>query len=286
MEKNYFLTRHSCPSCQSYDFEEFYSRSYLSPEIKKYLIDFYEPQGMIDFKYLINFDYVLCECNLCKTIFQKYIPNNEFVTNLYEVWISPNVIKEQIKNYPVQFYQNLANEIIQVITLFNKPPAFLRFLDFGMGWACWSLLAQAYGVNTFGVELSSEQIKHANNTGIKTILLEDIPDYKFDFINTEQVFEHINSPLETLKKLKSGLSEDGIIKISVPFVPDIERRISLMNWTAPKGSLDSLNPVAPLEHINYFRPESLLKMAELAELYPVFKKDNENYFLLKHKIVI
>ena len=39
-----------------------------------------------------------------------------------------------------------------------------------------------------------------------------------------------------------------------------------MNWEAPKGSRNSLNPVAPLEHVNCFRATSLTRMASIAGL--------------------
>jgi hypothetical protein len=39
-----------------------------------------------------------------------------------------------------------------------------------------------------------------------------------------------------------------------------------MDWSAPKGSKDSLNPVAPLEHINCFNRSSLLRLAAEAGL--------------------
>jgi len=52
--------------------------------------------------------------------------------------------------------------------------------------------------------------------GIKVIPWNDISLHKFDFINTEQVFEYIPEPLKTLDYLKNSLKDHGIIKISVP----------------------------------------------------------------------
>ena len=146
----------------------------------------------------------------------------------------------------------------------GKDPSSLSILDFGMGWGAWALMAKAFGCDSFGSELSAERIQHARSNGIKVISWDEIPQNRFDFINTEQVFEHIPEPLETLRHLGSGLKTDGILKISVPFADDIERRLSLMDWKSSKGSSNSLNPVAPLEHINFFRRQSLSKMAGLA----------------------
>ena len=57
------------------------------------------------------------------------------------------------------------------------------------------------------------------------LLVEQAENLRFDFINTEQVFEHISEPLETLKELKTLLKPGGIIKISVPTADDINRRL-------------------------------------------------------------
>ena len=37
--------------------------------------------------------------------------------------------------------------------------------------------------------------------------------------------------------------------------------VKKFSWEAPKGSSDSLNPVAPLEHVNCFTREALLQFA-------------------------
>jgi hypothetical protein len=39
-----------------------------------------------------------------------------------------------------------------------------------------------------------------------------------------------------------------------------------MDWAAPKGSKNSLNPVSPLEHINCFKRATLCTMAGAAGL--------------------
>ena len=64
--------------------------------------------------------------------------------------------------------------------------------------------------------------------------------------------------------LKKCLRPEGLLKISVPNGSDIKRRLKICDWKAPKDSKNSLNPVAPLEHINCFTHKSIMKMAELA----------------------
>jgi SAM-dependent methyltransferase len=125
-------------------------------------------------------------------------------------------------------------------------------------------MVKAFGCNSYGLDLSSARAGHARSDGVTVLNRTDLGRYRFDFINADWVFEHIPNPLETLIDLKKTLKEDGLVGISVPLVGDTERRLKIMNWNAPKESKDSLNPIAPLEHINCFRRETLLRLAALA----------------------
>jgi SAM-dependent methyltransferase len=104
---------------------------------------------------------------------------------------------------------------------------------------------------------------------VKVLTLADLANRTFDFINTEQIFEHVAQPLETLRALKDTLEPHGLIKISVPEGRDIKRRLAIQDWEAPKGSKNSLNAASPLEHLNCFTWESLIRMADLAGLLSV-----------------
>jgi SAM-dependent methyltransferase len=211
--------------------------------------------------------YRLAECRECALIFQQEVPNDHLMKRLYERWIDPDHALEQHRQcLGLTHYASWAQEILQTITQLDSSPASLDLFDFGMGWGHWALMGEAFGCNVYGAELCQRHIDHARAHGITVITWDEIPQYRFDFINTEQVFEHLADPLDTLRQLKAALKPNGIIKISVPFVNDIERRLKIMDWTAPKWTKNSLNAVAPLEHINCFRRRSLLAIASLADL--------------------
>jgi 2-polyprenyl-3-methyl-5-hydroxy-6-metoxy-1,4-benzoquinol methylase len=186
---------------------------------------------------------------------------------LYEHWIDPAKALEnrnsKFQSNP-EIYTNHTKEIMTIGSFFKVCRSDTRFLDFGMGWGDWLLMADDLGYESYGLELSETRIKYAESKGIKVISWEQAEELCFDFINTEQVFEHISEPLETLKNLKSLLKPGGIIKISVPTANDIERRLGSMDWSAKKRSRNSLNCVAPLEHIQCFNRSSLIRMAEIA----------------------
>lgn len=267
MSKIWFVKREECPACASGSFRTIYQCQYDRSPIADYLVDFYSPQGMVEFEYLEGATYVLSECDACGLIFQRDIPNEFLMERLYEHWIDPQkVFSQHMKNRGLEYYSRHAQEIMHIIAYFGKNPPSLNFLDFGMGWGEWALMAKAFGCNSFGSELSTERIQHAKLNGIRIIDWDEIPQYRFDFINTEQVFEHIPEPLQTLRHLSGSLKTDGILKISVPYAPDIERRLKVMDWKSEIGSKNSLMPVAPLEHINLFRKQSFSKMAVQAGL--------------------
>ena len=67
-----------------------------------------------------------------------------------------------------------------------------------MGWGNWLLAAKALGVSVFGPQLSEERVKYAKKNGITVITWDEIQGSNFDYINTDQGFEHLPQPLETL----------------------------------------------------------------------------------------
>lgn len=254
--------------CTSTNFVRFLKLPYSDKYISKYLLNFYGGQGHIDLDYLNNVDYSLCKCESCKGIFQEFIPNDFLMEKLYEEWISPEkaLTAHKEKETNRNFLVNYITEIKTINEAFFHRMANVQVLDFGMGWGTWAITAQRIGWEVCGAELSKSRIEYATKRGVNTINPVTEQTGKYNFINTEQVFEHLPEPLSTLKTLKQWLKKEGIIKISVPSAKNIEDRLKEMNWDAPKHSRSSLNPVAPLEHINLFQRESIIKMGELVGL--------------------
>ena len=281
MQSQYFISRDSCPACNSEKLKEIYQKSYDESPIIDYLKSFYSLRGVIDFKYLKNASYYLCECNECDLIFQKEIPNDILMKILYEKWVFPTETLPTTLN-GINQYCYYAQEIFTVIEHLKKVPSALCFFDFGMGRGTWASIVKSFGCESYGTDLSEEKIQCAISNGIHVIGWDEIPEHRFDFINTEQVFEHISNPLDTLSYLKGSLKDDGILKISVPTANDITRRLRVMDWEASKGTKNSLNPVAPLEHINCFRRKSLVKMAGLAGMEEVVIPMKTQYMFTSH----
>lgn len=283
MEENHFIERTACPSCNSKDINEIYSSPYEDDIMTSYLNNFYNPQGRIEHDFLKGIDYTLVECVNCQLIYQQFIPDGFLMNKLYEEWIDPSFAHGNSLKRNLRYHTKNSYEIIDVIQESKKLPNELSFLDFGMGWSEWCIMANAFGVVVYGTELSKERIDHALKNGINIVDWDDLPNHQFDFINTEQVFEHIPEPLETMKHLIKSLKKGCLIKISVPNCMNIKRNLKSPNWSESANSERSLNAAAPLEHINCFNATSIIKMGEkcgLTHVKGVRKSRLENSSLL------
>ncbi len=265
LSNSFFKKRESCPACRSKDHSTLYSCSYIDPTLRTYLESFYNPQGKIEFEYLKDASYVLEECSDCGLVFQNEIPNDFLMTKLYEEWIDPKMALKGAETARLDdHYSGYAREIMMLIAYFETVPRQMRFLDFGMGWGDWCMMAKGFGCDCYGTELSGTRIEYAKSHGVHVLNWEEIIDSRFDVINLEQVLEHIPEPLKTLCYLRRALKAQGLIKVSVPDGGDIKKRLKICDWTAPKGSKNSLNVVSPLEHINCFSRRAITRMVDMA----------------------
>ncbi len=262
----YFIKRKHCPVCLGKSLTQLYCKQYSDPVISSYLERFYGAQGFIELEYLKNEMYSLLQCNDCRLIFQEFIPDDFILKKLYDEWIDPATVRKDAAKHPLSYYVHHAVEIANLASHFNVLPYTLKFLDFGMGWSEWLLTARGFGCNSYGMELSTERISYAQQQGIKIVDWDEVPSCGFDYINTEQVFEHIVDPLGTLTHLAKGLKTGGIIKISVPNGNNFLKRVHKLDWNAPKFSRNSPNVVAPLEHLNCYSTETLKTLAKICGL--------------------
>jgi len=268
----YFVQRPQCPACLSNDSRQLYRAEFNDAGIRHYLDQAYALVGPgIEYHYLQGVEYKLNKCASCGLIYQENIPNDELMEILYERWIDPRVVFERHKKQinTLAYYAKYAQEVMQMLAYFQQMPAGIKVLDAGMGWGKWARMAKAFGCDVYGNELSPARIDYAEAHGITVLSWEEIGTHKFDFINADQLFEHLPEPLDSLKHLAQALKPAGLIHVSVPDGHDLRRRLASMDWSAAKGSGNSLNLVSPLEHINCFHHNALIKLASNAGLQEV-----------------
>lgn len=264
---SHFVTRERCPACDGPGATTLYACDFTEDPVRQYLVDFYNPQGGVDFGYLAGGHYELRGCSSCALVYQRQVLGPEGMTLLYERWIDPDrVVELYEKEHTLRYYRGYVAASYAVTAYLAAPPSTLRYFDFGMGWGNWLLAARAFGVNVFGAELSERRAEHARRHGITVLAWDEIPGQMFDYINTDQVFEHIPDPIPTLAHLVSGLRPGGLIRLCVPDGNRHAETLRVMDWQAPRDHPHSLNMVAPLEHINCYSTSSLLALAATSGL--------------------
>ena len=286
--KHQFYERVLCPACGGNSAKEIFNSRFDSPPISNYISHFYGANRSIELK---DWVYRLDRCQECELVFQRYIGNESFLSELYGSWLSTEEHEAEANAAFVRLLRTPratrdGHELMWVSKHLGKPLASMRTLDYGMGWALWARIAKELGCESFGFDLSMVRMGAAAQQGIKVLESVNFPAESFDFINTEQVFEHVPDPLALAAKLSRSLRLGGILKVSVPNGSDIIQRLKIGNWAAAIGTKQSLDPVAPLEHINCFNEKTLIKMGVTAGLFPISKKTFAQFAFLSHKKTI
>lgn len=145
-----------------------------------------------------------------------------------------------------------------------------RVFDYGMGEGHWAVMASAYGAEVWGTDIDPRSKQVADKSGIHFVSgIEELEDNYFDFINADQVFEHLPDPLPILRQLVAKLRSGGHVKLTTPADRNIEQKLRRVGddegYSLPEFKRE-LHAMSPLSHINLFSQRSLTAMAERAGL--------------------
>jgi len=255
--------RVSCPICDSKKFSLIHEFKYEK------LYDFltiYTGFNKDDFYSIKDEYYTLLRCQSCKHIYQAMVPNQDFSYTLYERWIdAENSYKYQKSKYNSRFFNVLQYEINILFHYFKRDPSTIKVLDFGAGWGDFAILAKAHGFDVYAVELSDSRLENLKKNNIKIVSLQEC-DIKFDYIRSDQVFEHLSKPKEVLTILKEALHKDGVLRIAVPNSDGLETLLSNIDENEELDFQGKFNAIFPLEHLNCFNPKNLELMANKVNL--------------------
>ena len=266
--------RSACPVCGESQASHVFSASYEEPALRRYLVEFYA--GRIDPERLKGQRYELSECNACTVVYQRWVPGESFLAELYDDVVDADVAG-LARRRGLRVRQGYASTIEQFLKYSRKNPSDTFVLDFGAGWGHWLQMAAAYGCRTAAAELAENRSLQVLAAGHEIFTIDDLPRDAFDFINAEQVFEHLVAPSTVLRRLAQTLRPSGVLRMSVPNGCDIKRRLTRLDWAAPKESPESLNAAAPLEHLNTFNTRSLIDLGTSAGL-TTFNYPARQYF--------
>ncbi|MDD5348649.1 MAG: class I SAM-dependent methyltransferase [Chthoniobacteraceae bacterium] len=161
-----------------------------------------------------------------------------------------------------------AEDAMLIRLLCEKPRP--RVLDYGMATGEWALMAKAYGCESWGTDIDPRSPQLAKANGLRFAEEDGLPDQYFDFINADQVFEHLPSPRETLGLLQKKLAPGGFLKISTPGDRRMGQKIQRLKkglYTLALFRRDFF-PLSPLCHTNLFSAKALKALAQTAGLEP------------------
>jgi len=236
--------------------------------IRSHLVDQYAMVGTIELEQLEGGVFRLMECGECGLLYHAEVPDDALMSLVYDRWIDPaRALESQRAQRDMDSRLRFARELMLADRRLRKGDVPLSVLDYGMGWGAWCTMARAFGCDVHGHENSPLRIEHARTLGIPLVTWDELPERSFDFINSEQVFEHLVDPLGALKHLVRALAPGGMLKISVPDGRDVKHRLAVGDWSAMDGP-HCLFAVTPLQHINCFHREALLELARRAGLRP------------------
>ncbi|MHA1252652.1 MAG: class I SAM-dependent methyltransferase, partial [Candidatus Helarchaeota archaeon] len=257
-----------CEICGSMNKKILLNMSYLDKKVMDFISQYYNIDNYDIFK---SMEYKILKCNNCGFIWQYHILNDALSKKLYNEWIDLNhSFKKKLFNKLLIngfFHEQLVIKSF-FPHLYNHK---IKILDYGAGWGFYCNYMKGYNFEVYAFEISNKKIHYIKEKfKIKLVSLNDIANYKFHYINLNQVLEHIENPRKTLKSLSNSLYKFGIIHISVPNGKNIEKKIKSKSFKL------GINPIHPLEHINCFTPKSLINLSKILNLKMVFPKISFN----------
>jgi 2-polyprenyl-3-methyl-5-hydroxy-6-metoxy-1,4-benzoquinol methylase len=262
-----FYERKVCPGCEFGESITLFCAPFTDARMRAFLErKFKDPAAILNS--LGDANYELRKCRRCTLVYQRNVLTDEYSTLLYGKWLlegdaEPELSKVRLAPSEHALY---ANELFMVGRFFGRPHHLVRLLDYGLGRGWWCRMATALGFEALGTDLAPGLVADARAQGIAALDVQQLAAERFDFINTEQVLEHVTRPLDIVRQLRQLLKAGGVIKVSVPDGRGIERRIPLMDWSAPRGDRHYLMPATPLIHVNTFTQESIRAMGREAGL--------------------
>jgi len=267
---SHFVRRAVCPGCGHTGATPLLDLPYDRGAVRGYVADYYVRACDLD-AWLDGGRYQVDRCTRCGLFFQREVPDGALAELLYDKWLSQGGPPDRDPFFAAQLAAPArsrdGHELFAAAAALGRPVERLRVLDYGMGWGLWAIVASRLGATSFGYDLAESRQVHARAHGVTTVRLEEIPTLRLDFVNADQVFEHLPEPREVLRLLSLALAPGGILKIAVPRAHRIAERLAAFDWQVRRHA--EIMPIHPLEHLNAFNEASLAAFAATEGLAPM-----------------
>jgi len=202
--------------------------------------------------------YSLIQCDSCSFVSIYPIPPVETLKRYYEknYWHKGDGKLNYLLNKLYKFrMQGIVHDIQKIV-----PPKG-RILDWGAGDGAFIRLLEETGYDCWGIDLYNiaPDKKTILNTKIEDA---DFRAEYFDAIICFHVLEHIENPVESIKKAFSLLKPNGILVIEVPNIDSSGFKLFQKRW-------QPLEIPIHLNHFNLRSLETLFKIAGNSEIMKV-----------------
>jgi len=256
--------RTACPGCRAPTVTPSYSAPLDVDPVRGYLLDFYA--GRLDPDSLTGV-FSLVDCPGCGLLYQQRVPSADSIAGFYEHVVEAE--RDDVEQrHGATVHRRAQLDLSRTVRRLRRPAAQVDVLDYGAGTGVWLDAAAEFGCRTTGAEIDPTARARLEAAGHATVDHVALPPATFDLVNLEQVLEHVLDPLEVMERVGAAVRPDGLVRVCVPNGSNVRALLADPNWSAPKGSTESLNAVAPLEHVNCFDHGSLTAVGVAAGLEP------------------
>jgi 2-polyprenyl-3-methyl-5-hydroxy-6-metoxy-1,4-benzoquinol methylase len=171
----------------------------------------------------------LYECKKCEI--QFWIP----FKNAGEEWYEKEYDCSALNVLTPKISSNCHKKFLQN---FKNLPKNTRILDIACGTGEFLAELQSEGCEVWGVDFNRNHIEIAKNRfGLKNVFAMDFGDFlgkedlpQFDIITFFGLLEHIDNPLELVRKIKRILKPDGFIATSAPTKENLVANMHSLNF--------------------------------------------------------
>ncbi|MBL4735522.1 MAG: class I SAM-dependent methyltransferase [Flavobacteriales bacterium] len=199
----------------------------------------------------------LLKCDMCSHVFQKRIPEESELDQLYVYGLNQYRSPITVKRY---------TELLDSFEPFRKTN---KLLDVGCGAGFFLEIAREKGWDAYGTERNQQALSIGTKKGIKMYdenwLDEPTSNNLFDVITAFELIEHIGNPNPLFGQITNALRPGGVVYTTTPNFNAINRYLLRNKWD---------DVIAYPDHLSYFSTKSLDALWESHGLKKIYSLTN------------
>ncbi len=232
MEKKVLMKEvNKCPLCGSSERKKLYDSNINDFDTKDFKIT--------DSQYGKHWTFF--KCKSCGFVYSNPTPTKELLEKIYSSIEDPDYDSEE---------EGRSDNFKRILKRIKKIKNSGTLLDVGAATGIFMKLAKERGFEVEGIEPSLWAAKKAEEKyGFKihnTTFENFETDKKYDIITMLDLIEHVENPLEILKKANSLLNKNGLLVLVTPDIDSLLRKITGSRWWHFRPP-----------HVNFFNIKSL-----------------------------